>query len=85
MCLVAPRAGEPHELTSLGVKTRTPYWTDFDGAGAGVARTVDTDYGIRYEIVAPLAGPNGRMATFRSIWQMDTGTDYPRLITMVPE
>jgi hypothetical protein len=48
-------------------------------------RVVDTDYGPRYEIVAPLTGPSGRSVTFRSIWQIDTGTEFPRFITMYPE
>lgn len=45
----------------------------------------ETAYGTRYEIVAELVGPSGRGATFRSIWQIDLGTDSPRLITMYPE
>ena len=45
----------------------------------------DSEYGHRYEIVAPLLGPDGWAETFRSVWQIDTGTDYPRLITMYPE
>jgi hypothetical protein len=50
-----------------------------------VDRESDTDYGKRYEIVAPLHGPSGQTVAFRSVWQIDTGTDYPRLITMYPE
>ena len=45
----------------------------------------DTDYGKRYEIVAPLPGLGGGLVLFRSIWQIDIGTDFPRLITMYPE
>ena len=45
----------------------------------------DSDYGRRYEIVAALRGPSGGSVVFRSIWQIDFGTDYPRLITMYPE
>jgi hypothetical protein len=52
---------------------------------AEVDRVADTDYGPRYEIVAPLVGPAGRPVTFRSIWQIDIGTQAPRLITMYPE
>jgi hypothetical protein len=44
-----------------------------------------SEYGDRYEIVAPIVGPNGGVVIFRSIWQIDSGTDYPRLITMYPE
>jgi hypothetical protein len=50
-----------------------------------VDSVVDTDYGPRYEIVASLLGPAGWSATFRSVWQIDTGTVMPRLITMHPE
>jgi len=52
---------------------------------AEVARQVDTAYGTRYEIVAPLPGVGGRPAAFRSVWQVDLGTDSPRLLTMYPE
>ena len=44
-----------------------------------------TDYGDRYDIVALITGPTGRSILFRSIWQVDLGADYPRLITMFPE
>ena len=76
-------------LLSLGY--RTEQWqrleTDLRGQhlGVDVATTIDTGYGVRHEIVAPLIGPNGHSVTFRSIWQIDTGTDEPRLITMAPE
>ena len=50
-----------------------------------VDEVVDTDYGPRYEILAPLSGPAGLTIPFRSVWQIDTGTDVPRLITMIPE
>jgi hypothetical protein len=52
---------------------------------ADVAETVETGYGTRYEIVAPLTVPTGRRVLFRSVWQIDTGTEHPRLITMYPE
>jgi hypothetical protein len=45
----------------------------------------ESEYGDRFEIVAPLIGPNSRSILFRSIWQIDSGTDYPRLITIYPE
>jgi hypothetical protein len=50
-----------------------------------ISRQISTEYGERFEVVAPLRGPNGRAVTFRSIWQIDTGSDYPRLITIYPE
>ena len=44
-----------------------------------------TPWGNRYEIVAPLTGPSGDTVLFRSVWQIDLGTDQPRLITMYRE
>ena len=52
---------------------------------ADVIREADSDYGKRYEVVAPVLGPSGRAVRFRSIWQIDIGTNVPRLITMYPE
>lgn len=52
---------------------------------AEVACEAESEYGKRYEIVAPLCGPGGSTVNFRSIWQIDTGTEHPRLITMHPE
>jgi hypothetical protein len=47
--------------------------------------TRDTVWGVRYEIVAPITGPSGDTVMFHSVWQIDLGTDVPRLITMYPE
>ncbi len=47
--------------------------------------TSNTVWGTRYEIVAPITGPSGDTLLFRSVWQIDLGTDVPRLITMYPE
>jgi uncharacterized protein DUF6883 len=52
---------------------------------AEVSESVESDYGMRYDIVAPLTGPSGRTIVFRSVWQIDLATDAPRLITRYPE
>jgi hypothetical protein len=52
---------------------------------ADIAESEQSDYGARYDIVAPLTGPAGRTVVFRSVWQIDVGTEAPRLITMYPE
>jgi hypothetical protein len=44
-----------------------------------------TAYGIRYEIAADLSTPVGRELLVRTVWQIDTGTDFPRLITLIPD
>ena len=49
------------------------------------SETEQNDYGTQYVIVSDLTGPNARSITFRSIWQIDVGKEYPRLITMYPE
>ena len=49
------------------------------------ASTAETEYGTSYEIIAPLTGPNGRSVRFRSVWQIDYGTQIPRLITLYPD
>jgi len=41
------------------------------------ADRVDTVFG-------PLVGPNGATRLIRTVWQIDAGTDFPRLITAVP-
>ena len=48
------------------------------------AVTKDNLYGQRFEICAPLVTPSGREIVFQSVWQIDDGTDAPRLITMYP-
>jgi hypothetical protein len=35
-------------------------------------------------VIAP-ENPGGRVVSFLSVWQIDAGTDCPRLITMYPE
>ena len=76
-------------LVLLGYSKEQPERLEFDirtqHLTADVDEERDTEYGKRYEIVAPLQGPNGQAATFRSVWQIDVGSDFPRLITMHPE
>jgi hypothetical protein len=52
---------------------------------AEVIEERDTIWGRHYDIVAPLTGPSGDTIMFRSIWQIDLGSEYPRLITIYPE
>ena len=47
-------------------------------------RTHKNAYGVVYEIVGPIRTPNGNRVQFCSVWQIDTGTDVPRFITMYP-
>ncbi len=52
---------------------------------ADVTGARQTLYGMRYEIHAPLQTPTGQTLTLRTIWQIDDGKDYPRLITLFPD
>jgi len=52
---------------------------------AEVIEQRETAWCTRFEIVAPLTGPTDDTVLFRTIWQIDLGTDRPRLITMYPE
>ena len=49
-----------------------------------VTRTSENAYGVVYEIEGPIKTPTGRTVRFCSVWQVDTGTDVPRFITMYP-
>lgn len=45
----------------------------------------ETMYGMRYEIRAALQSPNGRELFVRTIWQIDEGNEFPRLLTLIPD
>jgi hypothetical protein len=42
-------------------------------------------YGVKYEIVAPLVGPNGKKRLIRSVWMIRKSDTFARLITLIPE
>jgi hypothetical protein len=42
-------------------------------------------FGMKYEIVAPLVGPNGEMRLVRSVWMIRKNDIFARLITLIPE
>jgi len=43
-----------------------------------------SDYGRKYEIRAPLTGPNGRTVNTLSVWIVRTSEEVPRLVTILP-
>lgn len=45
----------------------------------------ESPYGRKYEIVAPLVGPNGKKRWIRSIWMIRHGDSFARFITLIPE
>lgn len=45
----------------------------------------ETAYGTRYEVSANLLTPINRPLLVKTVWQIDIGTDFPRLITLFPD
>ena len=80
----AHRRGGSKAKMLLSIGYRVKLWQQLEAdlrayhLTAEVESEEDTDYGTCYVVIAPLPGPNGLTVTFRSVWQIDTGTDYPR-------
>lgn len=55
------------------------------GRTHSVTVTRPTPHGMRYTVRGLLRTPNGRTRLVRTVWQVDTGTDFPRLITAHPD
>jgi hypothetical protein len=71
-------------------------WQDLKAAILGAlphheaVRRSATPFGVKHEVVVPLVGPTGRLASVRTIWQYDqlpngTLSDTPRLVTLYIE
>ena len=50
----------------------------------GVADSRQTDFGVIYEVDGEINSPDGRNPFVRVVWTIDSGTDQPRLVTLVP-
>ena len=55
------------------------------GLATDVEVVRSTDYGMRYEIRMTLQTPMALPLTVRTIWQIDEGTEVPRLLTLYPD
>jgi hypothetical protein len=75
-------------LLSVGYRSDSPQSLESDlrlqHLSLEVTRTQENAYGVVYEIEGPIKTPSGKTVRFCSIWQVDTGTDVPRFITMYP-
>jgi hypothetical protein len=75
-------------LLSVGYRSDNPQSLESDlrvqHLSLDVSRTHRNAYGVVYEVEGPINTPSGRSVRFRSVWQVDTGTDVPRYITMYP-
>jgi hypothetical protein len=49
-----------------------------------VTESMETVHGKKYIVDGELENPTGREAWVRSVWIIDTGTDFPRLVTAYP-
>jgi len=51
---------------------------------AEVTESMETVHGKKYIVDGELGNPAGKAASVRSIWIIDAGTDFPRLVTAYP-
>jgi len=49
-----------------------------------VARSQESEFGLRYDVDGPLEAPDGRWPRVRVVWQRDWLAPAPRLITAYP-
>jgi len=75
-------------MLSLGYRPDSPQVLESDlraqHLSLSAMRTSRSAYGVAYEVEGPITTPSGKSVRFCSIWQIDTGTDVPRFITMYP-
>ena len=87
---VSHKRGAPKArlLLSVGYRPDGPQSLESDlrvqHLSLDVTRTHPNAYGVVYEIEGPIKTPYGRSVRFCSVWQVDSGTDVPRFITMYP-
>lgn len=81
-------AAKARLLLGLGYQSATPQVLESDlrtqHLSLDITRTSENPYGVVFEIEGPIKTPGGKTVRFCSIWQVDTGTDVPRFITMYP-
>ena len=75
-------------LLTLGYRQDAPGILDADLRAQHLSldamRKSTNSYGVVYEIDGPITTPSGRVVRFCSIWQVDTGSEVPRFVTMYP-
>jgi hypothetical protein len=81
-------AAKARLLLGVGYRSDAPHVLESDlrvqHLSLEVTRTHKNAYGVVYEIVGPIKTPSGSSVQFCSVWQVDTGTDVARFITMYP-
>ncbi len=80
--------GKARLLVSVGYRSDKPGILEADLRSQhlplDVTGTSTNPYGAVYEIEGAIKTPSGRVVRFCSVWQIDTGADVPRFITMYP-
>ena len=86
---VNPRGGDKADFfISFGYSA--DQWEEFaaalkrQGVSHEVSRIVESAYGVRYIVDGTLETPDDRNPSIRTVWQIDVGSAYPRLITAYP-
>jgi hypothetical protein len=81
-------AAKARLLLAVGYRSNAPHLLESDLRAQHlpleVTRTHENPYGVVYEIEGPIETPSGRSIRFCSVWQVDTGADVARFITMYP-
>ena len=54
------------------------------GASYAVSSVTDTPHGPMFTVDGILVTPDGRNPVMRSVWIIDLGNDFPRLVTAYP-
>ncbi len=86
---ISPR-GRSKAVFFLSFGFNADHWQSFaealrlQGVTHEVIKVAETVYGQRYHVDGTLETPDGRNPQVRTVWQMDVGSDYPRLITAYP-
>ena len=81
--------GKPGFFARFGFSAEN--WREFAdaliavGRGYEVIEIAETSFGIQYTVEGWIGAPDGRNPYIRTVWQIDIGNDYPRLITAYPE
>lgn len=87
LLLLTHPEGESKARFLRGFGFRSEDWLKFAdalrnvGQNNRVKEARETSYGIQYVIIGQLNTPDGRRPFVRTVWQIDHGTDFPRLIT----
>lgn len=85
-----PKGGSKARLFESILGYNTENWNKlsdalFDGLQTSPVTTVEeTKHGVKYTVNIPVTGLLGKKADVHTVWQIDNGTNMPRIITAYP-